>query len=68
MHDYYGSVGLGGTVPSDPLGAETGDAHTIRGSSWAQASITEMRLSYRDFGVEPRYDVGFRVARYLEEE
>ena len=67
-HDYYGSVGLSGTVPTDPLGAETGDAHTIRGSSWAQASITEMRLSHRDFGVEPRYDVGFRVARYLEEE
>ena len=68
MHDFYGSVGLNGAVPADPLGAETGDAHTIRGSSWAQASITEMRLSYRDFGSEPRYDVGFRVARYLEEE
>lgn len=68
MHDYYGSVGLSGTVPADPLGAETGEAHTIRGSSWAQASITEMRLSYRDFGSEPRYDLGFRVARYLEEE
>ena len=68
MHDYYGSVGLSGAVPADPLGAETGEAHTIRGSSWTQASITEMRLSYRDFGVEPRYDVGFRVARYLEEE
>lgn len=67
MHDYYGSVGLGGTVPVDPLGAETGESHTIRGSSWSQASITEMRLSYRNFGVEPLYDVGFRVARYLEE-
>ncbi len=68
MHDYYGSVGLDGAIPVDPLGAETGEAHVIRGSSWAQASITEMRLSYRDFGIEPRYDIGFRVARYLEEE
>ena len=68
MHDYYGSVGLSGTVPTDPLGAGTGESHTIRGSSWAHASITEMRLSYRDFGTEARYDVGFRVARYLDEE
>ena len=65
-HDYYGSVGLSGTVPTDPLGAETGESHTIRGASWAHAAITEMRLSFRDFGGEPRYDVGFRVARYLE--
>ncbi len=68
MHDYYGSVGLSGSAPIDPMGPETGESHTIRGSSWAQASITEMRLSYRDFGAEPRYDMGFRVARYLEEE
>lgn len=67
MHDYYGSVGFGGTVPVDPLGPETGESHTIRGSSWTKASISEMRLSYRDFGGEPRYDLGFRVARYLEE-
>ena len=57
-HDFYGSVGLGGNVPVDPMGPETGESHTIRGSSWAQAAITEMRLSYRDFGAEPRYDVG----------
>ncbi len=68
MHDYYGSVGLGGATPTDPLGAETGEAHAIRGSSWAHAAITEMRLAHRDFGVEPRYDLGFRVARYLEAE
>ncbi len=68
MHDYYGSVGLGGNAPTDPLGPESGESHTLRGSSWTHASITEMRLSHRDFGAEPRYDTGFRVARYLEEE
>ena len=68
MHDYYGSVGLSGNAPTDPLGPESGESHTVRGSSWAHASITEMRLSHRDFGTEPRYDTGFRVARYLEEE
>jgi hypothetical protein len=38
----------------------------IRGSSWRHGRITELRLSYRDHGREPRDDVGFRVARYVE--
>jgi formylglycine-generating enzyme required for sulfatase activity len=66
VHDYYGSVGSVG-LEVDPLGPEVGQFHVIRGSSWAQAAVTEMRLSFRDFGEEPRDDVGFRIARYLEE-
>jgi hypothetical protein len=27
-------------------------------------SITELRLSYRDYGDDPRPDLGFRIARY----
>ena len=65
VHDYYGSVGSLG-VEIDPLGSELGQFHTIRGSSWAHGAITEMRLSFRDFGAEARDDLGFRVARYLE--
>ena len=65
VHDYYGAVGSVG-VEVDPLGPELGQFHTIRGSSWAHGAITEMRLSFRDFGEESRDDVGFRVARYLE--
>ena len=49
-----------------PLGAESGPYHVIRGSSWMHSSITELRLSFRDYGEEARPDVGFRVARYLE--
>jgi hypothetical protein len=30
------------------------------------ATVTELRLSYRDYGKDPRPDVGFRVARYAE--
>jgi len=68
VHDFYGAVGtLGGVAETDPLGPESGQYHTIRGSSWANGSITELRLSFRDFGSEPRDDVGFRVARYLGE-
>lgn len=68
VHDFYGAVGaLGGAAEVDPLGPESGQYHTIRGSSWANGSITELRLSFRDFGSEPRDDVGFRIARYLGE-
>ncbi|MFN3162303.1 MAG: formylglycine-generating enzyme family protein [Pseudohongiellaceae bacterium] len=66
VHDYYGSVGAFGGVEIDPLGPQSGEFHTIRGSSWAHGAITEMRLSFRDFGAEARDDVGFRIARYLE--
>ena len=67
VHDYYGALGSIGGVEVDPLGPLAGQFHTIRGSSWAHGSITELRLSFRDFGEEPRDDLGFRVARYLEE-
>lgn len=67
VHDYYGAVGAVGGPEVDPKGPELGQFHTIRGSSWAHGAITEMRLSFRDFGEEPRDDVGFRIARYLEE-
>lgn len=67
VHDIYGSVGSAGNVEVDPLGAENGQFHTIRGSSWSHGTVSELRLSFRDFGEEPRDDVGFRVARYLEE-
>ncbi len=66
VNDYYGSSGTLG-VERDPFGPEAGQFRVIRGSSWAHGTITELRLSFRDFGDEPRDDVGFRVARYLEE-
>ncbi len=50
----------------DPVGPERGTHHVIRGSSWRHAGITELRLSYRDFGTDPRTDVGFRLARNVD--
>lgn len=67
VHDYYGTVGSNDGAEVDPLGSQNGQFHTIRGSSWSHGSVSELRLSFRDFGEEPRDDVGFRVARYLEE-
>lgn len=68
VHDYYGTtISLGGSVEVDPLGPSSGAYHTIKGSSWAHSGITELRLSFRDFGDAARNDLGFRIARYLEE-
>ena len=67
VHDFYGAVGAIGGIEVDPLGPSEGQFHTIRGSSWAHGSVTELRLSFRDFGEGARDDVGFRIARYLGE-
>jgi len=68
VHDIYGAVsGLNTAAETDPMGPEAGRYHTVKGSSWRHGSVVELRASYRDFSEEPRNDVGFRVARFLEE-
>jgi formylglycine-generating enzyme required for sulfatase activity len=52
-----------GHVVEDPTGPDEGEYHVIRGASWMDDSVTELRLSYRDYGDEARPDVGFRIAR-----
>lgn len=65
-HDYYTVSADAKQVAVDPLGPEQGKSHVIRGSSWRQSSVTDLRLSARDFGDSARNDVGFRIARYVE--
>jgi formylglycine-generating enzyme required for sulfatase activity len=66
VHDFYGAGGLAGSGSEvDPLGPTDGVYHVIRGSSWAQGAVTELRLAFRDYNNVARDDVGFRVARYL---
>jgi len=66
-HDYYAIAPSNSGPPiRDPLGPESGDYHVIRGSSWMHSTVTELRLSFRDYGNRPRPDVGFRIARYAE--
>lgn len=66
-NDFYSAAEAGtGTRAEDPLGARSGAARVIRGSNWAQSSATELRLAYRDFGINGRDEVGFRIARYAE--
>lgn len=66
VHDYYTVSGDTGAVAIDPIGPADGKQHVIRGSSWKHASVTDLRLSSRDFGDSARNDVGFRIARYAE--
>ena len=65
--DYYTVPTPGRTDPLvDPTGPTTGTTHVIRGSSWRHAGMTELRLSYRDYGSDARDDVGFRIVRNVE--
>ena len=66
VHDVYTIPPAKGATETDPLGAPSGDNYVIRGASWAQSKISDLRLSYRDYGQAGRDDVGFRLARYAE--
>ena len=64
VHDFY-------EIPAqdevlNPLGPQEGEHHVIRGASWMRGTVTELRLSYRDYDSNGRPDVGFRLARYAE--
>jgi len=52
-----------GEVARDPTGPSMGAYHVIRGASWMDTNVTELRLSYRDHGDRARPDLGFRIAR-----
>ena len=67
MHDIYTIYPPNpGNVENDPIGPEDGELHVIRGGSWMDSSVAELRLTFRDYGGNPRPDVGFRIARYAE--
>ena len=67
VNDYYDVViNTGDKVEIDPLGPTSGEFHVIRGSSWTHSAITELRLSFRDYGNKSRQDLGFRIARYAD--
>jgi formylglycine-generating enzyme required for sulfatase activity len=64
VHDIYTIyTPARGEIVTDPTGPDEGEYHVIRGASWMDESVTELRLSYRDYGADPRPDVGFRIAR-----
>jgi formylglycine-generating enzyme required for sulfatase activity len=64
VNDFYEIPSADAVV--DPLGPETGEYRVIRGSSWMHGTITDLRISFRDYGLEGRQDLGFRIARFAE--
>lgn len=67
LHDYYSiAIATSGPAAIDPMGPETGQYRVIRGPSWRHGGLSELRLSFRDYGSEARDDLGFRVARYAQ--
>jgi formylglycine-generating enzyme required for sulfatase activity len=65
-HDLYTVQPAGGAVSVDPAQGGEGGLHSIRGSSWKNSGVTELRLAFRDYGDNKRNDVGFRIARYAQ--
>lgn len=65
-HDVYEIRTPSEQTETNPLGKQIGDNYVIKGASWSLSKLTELRLSYRDYGARGRDDVGFRVARYAE--
>lgn len=65
VNDYYTVYpGMAEQVVKDPVGPVNGDHRVVRDASWRHGSVTELRLSYRDYSRTPRPDLGFRIARY----
>ena len=67
INDLY-SVELHRKPLTDPLGPDNGDYYVIRGSNYTHGRFSELRWTFRDYGLDPRPDVGFRIARYAEQE
>ena len=66
-HDLYSPyTGFSQKEMIDPMGPTTGTHHVVRGSSWRDGSITELRLSYRSYSNQNRDDLGFRAARFAK--
>jgi formylglycine-generating enzyme required for sulfatase activity len=64
VHDVYAvTPSPPGELSRDPSGPPQGAYHVIRGASWMDTNVTELRLSYRDYGDTARPDLGFRIAR-----
>jgi formylglycine-generating enzyme required for sulfatase activity len=50
----------------DPSGPAGGKHRVVKGSSWKYASMSKLRLAYRDYSDGKRPDLGFRICRYAK--
>ncbi len=67
LNDYYSiAKATSGSAAVNPMGPHTGEYRVIRGPSWRHGGLSELRLSFRDYGIDARDDLGFRIARYAQ--
>ena len=65
--DFYTvSTEIGAESNVDPTGPATGTRRVVRGSSWKTASVSELRLAWRDYADGKAQHIGLRIARYAE--
>ncbi|MCU7940789.1 MAG: formylglycine-generating enzyme family protein, partial [gamma proteobacterium symbiont of Bathyaustriella thionipta] len=66
--DYYSpaSASFMNKILINPTGPKKGTHKVVRDSSWRDASIKELRLSYRSYSKKKANDIGFRLARYAQ--
>jgi formylglycine-generating enzyme required for sulfatase activity len=66
-HDFYTIYTYNeNRIDIDPAGPRQGQHHVVKGSSWQSASISQLRLAFRDYSDGKRADLGFRICRYLQ--
>jgi formylglycine-generating enzyme required for sulfatase activity len=53
-------------VIENPLNSAAGKYHVIKGASWRDTGIADLRIARRRYHDQPAVDVGFRVARYVQ--
>lgn len=53
-------------VIENPLNSAAGKFHVIKGASWQDAGLSDIRIARRRYNDQPAADLGFRVARYIE--
>ena len=65
--DYYSPFASSANkTVNNPGGPTKGTHKVVRDSSWRDASMTELRLSYRSYSKNKAKDIGFRIARYAQ--
>lgn len=66
VHDTHRLIPpIEGRIENDVLDTGVDRRHTVRGSSFRSASLTELRGAWRDGVSGSEDDIGFRVARYV---
>lgn len=64
LHDIYQiKTGLSQAQETNPMGPQAGKHRVIRGPAWNSGRITELRMAFRNYGVDKKPSVGFRLAR-----